>query len=162
MERVPSEAAGSTNQEKRYRCSVCIFSTNLRKGINHHRFKKHGLKPILPDPEPKKAPCQHCNKILSTTSARKKHVREKHPEKLTKSFRCNICNDVFATTSSLKHHHTLFHGEKPCPRTKKLCNICGKEVSSMKMHLKSHLLNDNQKEKAADLPFNCKHCKLET
>ena len=160
MDRGPSEASGPTTLDTRYRCSICSFSTNSRKGINHHRSKKHGLQPIPPDPEPKNSPCHHCNKILSTACAKRKHIREKHPEKLSKSFRCIECNDVFSTTSSLKHHNTLFHGEKPYPRTKKLCNICGTEVSSMKKHLNSHLLNDNKNEQAADMPFNCKHCKL--
>ena len=156
-----NEATSPLKMEKKYGCSLCPFSSNVRRGINHHRSTKHGLKPILPEPEPPKSPCQYCDKVLSTISARKKHVREKHPETLSDALKCNVCNDIFVTSSSLKHHKTLFHGDKPYQRTTKLCNICGTEVSSMKKHLKSHILDNHKKEQSEKnpMPFGCKHCK---
>ena len=158
--RTMSAKNASLKQKKKYECPECSFSSNLRKGINHHRSTKHKLAPIPPEP-PQTSPCQYCDKVLSTVSARKKHVRQKHPEKLSQALRCEICFDIFVTSSSLKHHITIFHGEKPYARKKKLCNICGDEVSSVKAHLKSHVLEKHKKEQAEKnpMPFSCKHCK---
>ena len=155
------DTIASLAMNKKYECSLCPFSSKLRKGINHHNSTKHGLQPITPESKPKKSPCQYCDKVLSTVSARKKHVREKHPDKLSRALKCDTCNDIFVTSSSLKHHQTLYHGDTPYRRTKKLCNICGSEVSSMKKHLKSHLLDEHKKQHAEKnpMPFSCKHCK---
>ena len=77
-------------QKKKFECPECSFSSNLRKGSNHHRSTKHKLAPIPPEP-PQKSPCQYCDKVLSTVSARKKHVRQNHPEKLSQALQCEIC-----------------------------------------------------------------------
>ena len=91
----------SVHEEKKFSCSSCNLSFNLRFSLRRHVASVH---------EGKKFSCSLCNQNFSLNSSLKRHVESFH-EGL--KFSCSFCGQTCSQIFRLKKHILVSHGNNP-------------------------------------------------
>ncbi|XP_055307489.1 oocyte zinc finger protein XlCOF28-like, partial [Sitodiplosis mosellana] len=123
--------------EKRHKCSLCDYVTDIKTNLKTHMLKHTGDKPF---------PCTKVEKSGEANSfgSKQKPAQDKTNEKRHK---CSLCEYQTSDKRNLKRHVLKHTGEKPFP-----CCVCQKRFST-KQHLRSHM-----KTHVDELPFRCEVC----
>ena len=116
----------TTNQDKRYHCSICDEGFSEKKYLSNHLNNHKKEKSI---------PCQKCNKVFSNPSYLKRHEKSKHTTKKG-DFSCKTCSKLFVTKYRLNLHTQNCQKKQ----TKKAfnCDQCPKEYSRIG-YLQQHI-----------------------
>ncbi|XP_063618259.1 zinc finger protein 595-like [Cydia splendana] len=93
--------------------------------------------------KPKKLICEECGKTVLNL---KQHLLQHRPKEERKMLHCQACPKVFSSRSGRNKHYAVAH-----LGLKMKCDICHKEVSSVKTH-KMQVHNRHE------LPFSCVFC----
>ena len=98
--------------------------------------------------------CFHCSMPMQNHQDFKNHVKTSHQDIWL--FGCGQCEQTFDTAELLKDHRNKSHKvTKPQTNNQlKICDLCGKEVSSMTTHYRVHHELDPQK--CPECPKVCK------
>jgi len=81
--------------------------------------------------------CQHCDKVCTSATSLKKHLKEEH--RYLKQFVCRICNAAFISKQLLQVHKAA-HNSSVCSDNEEdvhLCHTCGK-IFNTSSKLKCH------------------------
>ena len=90
----------ANDKKKRFSCSVCDYSANLKQQIQIHERTHTGEKPYK---------CDICDKSFTQKSSWNAHQRIHTKQK---PYLCCVCFKAFSYRSSLKSHERVHTGEK--------------------------------------------------
>lgn len=100
----------------KHSCKICNRTFTRGYTLAKHVADIHG-NPMF---------CDHCPKIFNDKNLLKSHMQYHR----TKKFTCNICGFRSAMIHDLKKHKIIHN-------LKEKCKICDKQVSSLKLHLRT-------------------------
>ncbi|XP_063361798.1 gastrula zinc finger protein XlCGF46.1-like [Cydia amplana] len=117
-----------------------------RQKVSSYKKRGHPKKLSLVKAErtkPEKRICEECGKTVVNLT---QHLLQHRPKDERKMLQCQACSKVFSSRSGRNKHYAVAHlGHKM------KCDICHKEVSSVKTH-KMQVHNRHE------LPFGCVFC----
>lgn len=140
------------HETRKHECIHCGFTNTTLRGLEIH-FKSEGSF--------HNNKCTQCSYVSKTHAEYKEHVQNVHFGMWL--YKCGICDNVaFNTPEEVKAHRNKeheTHGKKPGKPDKplgglKMCDLCGKEVTSLTSHHKMHHEEDLQK--CPECPKICK------
>lgn len=112
--------------QERYKCDKCEKSYKAKGELRNHMLVVH---------EGLRYPCPHCQDVLSSVQALRRHERSFHM-KGAREHVCDICSEAFTHKETLKKHiltHDSVMRSDPCP-------FCGKVLRSkdvLRQHIKT-------------------------
>lgn len=124
-------------RHKTHTCDKCDFVTDLMSVMIKHK-KTHSVKKLRECEKPQQ--CPHCDKILSTASSLRVHIKTVHAKsEFIEVNVCGMCGREYETKKALKEHYKTVHQGLTFP-----CPVCKKEFGT-KRSLIRHLDNPNIK-----------------
>ena len=121
--------------DEKFLCDECDFQTKRLRNLKFHKSSLH---------EEKKFSCESCGKCYGNLWHLKRHKIEKH-ENI--SHKCDQCSFTASWPSGVKRHFKLMHDAESCPpQVCTECNFKSKYKQSLRDHVKSFHLNQDQKE----------------
>ena len=122
---------------KKFQCSVCPFSANMKSKLVAHERSHSGSKPFK---------CTECSFAAAHKSHLNRHLRIHTGE----VFKCPLCSYVATEKSYLVTHNRIHTGEKPFQCTE--CSFRSAHKATMKVHMRAHA------GKKPMRPFQCSDC----
>ena len=112
---------GLPNQTKaEFMCDQCpnvyISQLSLKKHINTAHSGK-----VYPTPSPKNRKCPFCEKVFTTLTSYKEHLKVKHEN--STPYKCSQCHRSYGTKARLKTHQRNMHQRIKCDEClQEICN----------------------------------------
>ena len=130
---------------RKHECIQCGFVNANLKTLEAH-FKAEGAF--------HKNKCAQCDQKFSSFAAHKSHIETQHSGQW--KLVCGTCDLTFDTIEQVKEHKSKEHknASKKPSNGLKMCDLCGKEVTSLASHHKIH--HEENPIKCPECPKICK------
>ena len=139
------------NNEQKFKCKDCKFTTASEQGLKTHVTKKHKAESKKLENLQFPSPCDLCNKELKSKSEMIKHMRT-HSYKCIQ-FKCDKCEFWGSEDITMEVHAAKYHGDNfECA----LCEYIAKDLETLETHLATceiYICNicDNRLKSLSDL-----------
>ena len=129
-------------------CPSCGLSFPTHAAFQNHHHRVHL--------QEQKFECQHCEAKYYSRAQLRKHIRDRHENRVKEPAICDVCGKVFGSNNKMKFHKATIHdGTKKKKKTFKKCKICETKFSTVSS-LRKHSFEIHNVE--VPWPYPCTHC----
>jgi len=116
------------------KCTLCFKSFRLKQSLKVHIKTAH---------TDDKFSCDKCGLSFNYSRGLLTHMTNQHAD--ISAYKCKECGQLFRTLNGLNRH-----SQKPCYKKCPHCDKSFKRIASIKIHLESHLDNEDRKHWVCD------------